>query len=65
VLHELSPHEVRCLRLAAAGLTCEETAARLGRGPETVKSHLGRARLKLGARNTVHAVALAMSADLI
>lgn len=63
--HDLTPHEVRCLRLAADGLTTRETSSALGKGEETVKSQLAKARLKLNARNTTHAVVLALCADLI
>lgn len=46
------------MELAAKGMTVKETARAIGLGVETVKGHAAAARLKLGARNTVHAVAL-------
>lgn len=62
ISHDLSPAELAALRCAADGLTVPETAAMLHKGTETVKSQLLRARLKLGARNTTHAAALAVAA---
>lgn len=42
-----------------------ETAVLLTKGEATVKSQLLRARLKLGATNTTHAVAIALRKGLI
>ena len=53
--HDLSAAELDALRCAADGLSVPETAQLLGKGAETVKTQLMRARLKLGARNTLHA----------
>ena len=57
--------ELGCLRAASVGLGMKESGIVLGIGEETVKSHLTRARLKLRAKNTCHAVALAIRAGLI
>ena len=62
---ELTREEVRVLRLLARGHTIAETAEILGKGSETVKSQARVARGRLGARNTTHAVAIAISLDLI
>lgn len=57
---DLTDRELDCLRLAAAGLTGRETAARLYLSPQTVKFHRSNILRKLGARTTTHAVALAI-----
>lgn len=62
---ELTYHETEALSLAARGCSTREIAGELRKSPETVKAQLGLARLKLGARNTTHAVALALGARLI
>lgn len=59
--HDLSDAELAALRCAASGLSVVETAHTLYKGSETIKTQLTRARLKLGARNTTHAVALALA----
>jgi DNA-binding CsgD family transcriptional regulator len=56
----LGLRQVQCLRLAAAGLEYREIAERLGIAMDTVRIHLVKARNVLGARNTRHAVAIAM-----
>lgn len=61
----LTLHETEALSLAARGCSMREIAGELRKSPETVKAQLGLARLKLGARNTTHAVALAMHDGLI
>ena len=60
-----TPAELGCLRAASVGLDSNESGVVLGIGHETVKSHLANARLKLRAKNTCHAVALAIRAGLI
>lgn len=62
--HDLTPAEVACLASAADGHSVPETASLLGKGEATVKTQLLRGRLKLGARNTTHAVAIAMRKGL-
>ncbi len=56
----LSPREREVLTLMAEGLTAEGVAARLAVGVETVRTHVRNAIRKLGARNRVHAIALAL-----
>lgn len=54
----LTHREQQTLELVAAGLTRAEIAERLGCSVDTVKDRQDRIRLKLGARNNVHAVAV-------
>ena len=56
----LSPRERQVVGLMAEGLTAEQVAARLDVGVETVRTHVRNAIRKLGARNRVHAIALAL-----
>lgn len=63
--HDLTAAERDVLQHAADGRTVPETAVLLTKGEATVKSQLLRARLKLGALNTTHAVAIAMRDGLI
>jgi DNA-binding CsgD family transcriptional regulator len=55
----LTKREVDVLALVATGLTNEETAKRLGIDATTVKSHLRRIFVKVGAVNAANAVSLA------
>jgi DNA-binding CsgD family transcriptional regulator len=61
----LTQRELSVLKNASEGRTADETASVLGLGMETVRSHLKKARTKLGARNSAHAVAEAMRQLLI
>lgn len=61
----LSIEELDTLRLAAEGLAQKEIAAELDIAEPTVKARLLRAKDKLGARNTTHAVSTAMAAKLL
>jgi LuxR family transcriptional regulator len=62
---ELTKAEVKALRCVARGLTLQEAADELHKGRETIKSQIRMARGRLGAKNTTHAVAIALSLDLI
>ena len=62
---ELTPGQHRILRKIALGLTGTEAAEELGISNETVKRQLAITRSKLGASTTAHAVAIAVSLDLI
>jgi DNA-binding CsgD family transcriptional regulator len=55
----LSPSELIVLREAANGYTSAQTAARLGKGIQTVKTQRRRILLKLHAANTPQAVCIA------
>jgi DNA-binding CsgD family transcriptional regulator len=61
----LTNKELGCLALIAQGLTARTAADEIGITAETVTDHLERIRLKLGARNTTHAVVLAIRDGLI
>jgi LuxR family quorum sensing-dependent transcriptional regulator len=61
----LTQRELSVLKIASEGRTADEIARALGLGIETVRSHLKKARTKLGARNSAHAVAEAMRRLLI
>lgn len=61
----LTPGQHRILRKIALGQTGPEAARELGISNETVKTQLAITRSKLGANTTAHAVAIAVSLDLI
>lgn len=54
----ITPREIEVLKLAACGLQAKEIAKRLHLAYSTVHNHLLNGRIKLGARNSAHAVAL-------
>ncbi len=61
----LSPREHEILGLLSEGLTGQAIAGRLFLSPETVRTHIRNATIKLGAKTRVHAVALMLlSRDL-
>lgn len=62
---KLSIEETDTLRLAANGLAQKEIAATLNVAEATVKARLTKAKDKLGAKNTTHAVTIALSEKLI
>ncbi|RMD49536.1 MAG: LuxR family transcriptional regulator [Alphaproteobacteria bacterium] len=64
-LPQLSPREADVLRLLGLGLNRSAAAERLGISEHTLRVYLESARRKLGARNTVHAVALGIARGLI
>jgi DNA-binding CsgD family transcriptional regulator len=61
----LTEVELEALRDLAEGLTHNEIADQRGVSPATIKKRLERAREVLGARNAVHAVAIATRRGLI
>jgi len=61
----LSPREREVLELAARGLTADGVAAELFLSVETVRTHTRNAIKKLGARNRLHAVVMALAAGVI
>lgn len=61
----LSRAEMRTLLYVIAGLTTQEIAEKLGRSPETVKSHRESILRKLGAENISHAIALAYERGIL
>jgi len=64
LLAELSPREEQVILLFGEGFGSREIADRLGISVWTVKSHRDRARRKLGASTTAHAVAIVMRVRL-
>jgi DNA-binding CsgD family transcriptional regulator len=62
---QLSERETMILRCASYGLHRDDAAALLGISSETAKSYSERARRKLQAKNTTHAVALAIRGGLL
>lgn len=61
----LSPRQIECLRLAAAGKTSVEIAVTLGLSSRTVDQYVGEACERLRVRNRVQAVAKAMELGLL
>lgn len=61
----LTPRELSVLQSLSLGRRLRETAAHLGLGVETVRSHLKKAQAKLGVNERTHAVAQAMRLHLI
>jgi DNA-binding NarL/FixJ family response regulator len=57
---DLSPKQLAALRLLAQGMERKQIAEEMGIGEETVKSHLGEVRRKLGARTSAQAVAIGL-----
>lgn len=62
---ELTRPEIEALICAADGLTGTEAADRMGVSVDTGRDRLDRARLRLGARNTAHAIAEGFRAGLL
>jgi len=60
-----SSADLAVLELAACGLSDEEIGSRLVMSINSVKTHLKRAYVKLGARNRTHAVTIAIARCLI
>jgi DNA-binding NarL/FixJ family response regulator len=61
----LTPCEISVLVDAASGMTVDETAERLHKGSETVKTQRRSILLKLGARNMAQAVWMTTMDDLL
>lgn len=62
---DLTPAETRALKLIALGYSQVEAAQQMGKSTETVRKQMKIARARLGARTNAHAVAIAVSLDLI
>ena len=61
----LSEREKEVVRLAARGLNNAAIGLELFLGENTIKTHLRRASVKLGARNRAHVVALSMLQNVV
>ncbi|SFP36319.1 helix-turn-helix transcriptional regulator [Tranquillimonas alkanivorans] len=61
----LSPREIDALTLLAAGRNRSQAAETLTISEHTLRVYIESARFKLGANNTVHAVAMAMNQGLL
>lgn len=61
----LTDREIEVLRYVADGLTNADIGERLDLSWKTIKSHLARLSLVLGADNRAHAVAIALRTGLI
>jgi DNA-binding NarL/FixJ family response regulator len=61
----LTPREIECLGLLAAGLDTLEMSRRLGVSPATVRSHVQAVLTKLGVRTRLEAATLAIRHGLI
>ena len=61
----LTPRETAVLRLVSMGNQSRDVAEALGLGEETIRSHLKKAQVKLGASNRSHAIAEALRQNLI
>jgi DNA-binding NarL/FixJ family response regulator len=62
---QLSPREREVMSAMAEGATAEVAASQLGVSIETVRTHVRNAIRKIGARNRVHAIALALQSGEI
>lgn len=63
--YRLSDRDVDVLALSAEGLTNREIAQRLEITTHTVSGHVANAIERMGARNRLHAVVLAIKADIL
>jgi len=57
----MTPRQRQLLMLAARGWTTAASARYLGLSEKTAKHHLQLARIRLGARNTAHAIVLSLA----
>jgi DNA-binding CsgD family transcriptional regulator len=64
-VNRVSDREREVLSLVAHGASVEDIATRLVISPNTVRTHIRNARLKLGAGSRAHAIAVALSSGLL
>ena len=60
----LTVREGEVLRMVGDGLSSKQIAARLGIAPKTVETYIEHVRLKVGATNRAHMIALAVAERL-
>lgn len=61
----ITPMQAKCLELKSKGLSIYEISLDLSISPRTVEYHLAEARERLEAKDTTHAVVLALKKGLI
>jgi DNA-binding CsgD family transcriptional regulator len=61
----LTQREVEVLRMVSEGLSSKHIGAELGITPKTVDTYIEHIRMKLGATNRSHMIALAISEGLL
>lgn len=64
-MQKLSSREVEIINHAAVGLTAKEIARRTGLEPRTVQAYMSNIKKKLGAKNSAHAIFIALQFDFI
>lgn len=62
---QLTPRELEVLRWVARGKTAQEIGAILGISKRTADAHVSEAVQRLGALNRTHAVAMALTLQII
>lgn len=62
--HPLSERELDVMYCLCEGMRAKEIGEDLGMASKTVKTHLGRIYLKLGARNRANAVAIFLRQEM-
>ncbi len=65
VVRPLSPREIDAMTMIALGYSRAQVASSLSISEHTLRAYIESARFKLGASNTIHAVARALSLGLI
>ena len=65
LLDALTEREQQLVGLVGEGMSNDDIAGRLVLSPATVKTHVNRAMMKLGARDRAHLVVFAYEAGLV
>lgn len=65
IMIKLTNRQLECVALAAEGMDYNETAKAINVSQPMVQAHLTRARKRLNAKNTTHAVAIAIKKGII
>ena len=64
-MSDVTPRQKDILRCFANGLTRNQVAEQLSLSPGTVKTHTQNVRMRLGAKTTVHAIAIAFAGGML